>query len=199
MKKSVIITLLLAVSSVASVFSQSKIGYIEYDYVLALMPQMEEVAKKMDNYTKQAEQMQQEQEAQLKKLQDLAQDPNTLPVVKKNAENQLQQRFQEYQYNMRLAQYQLDSLKQVELRKVADELDLVIAEVAEEKGLDYVLTKSTSTGYNIVYVKNQSDDISKAVMRKLGIKEPQTNGLNPNGTLNNTGGGVLQNPIGGGY
>lgn len=197
MKKSIIITLVLAFASIANIKGQSKIGYVEYDYLLSLMPQMENVAKNLENYSLQAETMRKEAEDQIRGLQEELQNPQLLPAVRQRYTKIYEQSVQDYQQFVQQAQYQIDSVRQVEIRKVADTLDMAISEVAEQKDLDYVLTKSSSSGYNIVYTKNDSDDISNDVMKKLGIVDPKNDPTNSIKSLNNGSGG-FNNPFQGG-
>lgn len=198
MKKSIIITLILAFASIANTTAQSKIGYVEYDYLLSLMPQMENVAKNLEGYSQQAETMRKEAEDQIRAIQEELQNPRLLPAVRDRYTKIYEQSVQDYQQFVQQAQYQIDSVRQVEIRKVADTLDLAISEVAEEEGLDYVLTKSNNSGYNIVYTKNESDDISPAVMKKLGIVDPKNDPTKQPNNLNSGGATPFRNPFEGG-
>jgi len=169
MKKIIALASLMFTLSIG-LFSQSKIAYVDYENILYQMPQMSSVAEKMEEQREIAEQIRKEKEQQIYALQTELNNPELLPIVRANYTKIYEQAVQEYQYYIQVAQYELDSMREAEIQKVADTLDMAIEEVADEQGFDFVLVKTNGGGYNIVYARNEEDDITDAVLRKLGIE-----------------------------
>lgn len=173
MKKQFIISIFAIVAGISSAFSQSKIGYVEYDKVLSLMPEIATIQEKLkvkeEGYQVNIESMKKEM-ADIEAL--VQKSPDMDPMIRDSKVRRyqtLQQEIQEFAYQAeeKLQAYQIEITK-----PLYDKLDAVIAEVAKEKGFDFILTNNNSGGYIVVFSKNDSDNITKLVMTKLGIKEP---------------------------
>lgn len=169
MKKIIALASLMFTLSIG-LFSQSKIAYVDYENILYQMPQMSSVAERMEEQREIAEQIRKEMEQQIYALQTELNNPDLLPIVRAKYTNTYEKAVQDYQYYIQVAQYELDSMREAEIQKVADTLDMAIEEVADEQGFDFVLVKTNGGGYNIVYARNEEDDITDAVLRKLGIE-----------------------------
>jgi outer membrane protein len=184
MKKSISILFFGLLVGLSSTWAQSKIGYVEYEKILSLMPQIDTVKAKLEK--KQAE-YQANIDAMKKEMQDIEvsiqSNPNMDPVIKEAKYRKYESLGQEMQNFAMQAEQQIQS-KELELMKpVYNKLDAAIKEVAIAKSLDFVLTDGNAGGYVVVYYKNESDNITKAVMDKLGIKESTTTGGGATGTV----------------
>lgn len=175
MKKVLLLPFLTLVIGATSVFGQSKIGYVQYDYVLALMPDISTIQAKLEEKGKTYESLINEKKTEMSQIEQMIQNTPNLDETIKNAKirryQNLQQEIQEFAYS---AQEKLE-IAEVELMKpVYDKLNTTIADVAKLKGFDYVLSDNNPGGFIVVYAKNETDNITKAVMEKLAIKEPVT-------------------------
>jgi outer membrane protein len=175
MKKALLLPFLTLVIGVTSVFGQSKIGYVQYDYVLALMPEISTIQTKLEEKGKTYESLINEKKTEMSQIEQLVENtPNldeTIKEAKVRRYQNLQQEIQEFAYS---AQEKLE-IAEVELMKpVYDKLNTTIADVAKVKGFDYILSDNNPGGFIVVYAKNETDNITKAVMEKLAIKEPTT-------------------------
>ena len=80
--------------------------------------------------------------------------------------------MQLYQKN---AEIELYKKQQEKLTPLYDTIAVKISAVAEEQGFTHVLNSTvTGAGTSIVlYAKNKSDDLTNAVLEKLGIEVPK--------------------------
>lgn len=171
MKKSIILSLFIALAGLSSAFSQSKVGFVEYEYLISLMPELKTVEKKLLAKKSEFEGSIKEIENKLVKLNTELQNPELDPIIiqQKRAEGQrLQGEYQEFTYR---AQQRLEEVQMSEMEAVYAKLNEGIAVVAKEKNYDYVLTETNAGGFNIIFAKNEQDNLTKAVMTKLNLSE----------------------------
>lgn len=172
-----LLSLFIAFSATDAAQAQGemKIGYVNPQAVLAKMPEMAAIQKRLQNFAekKQQDLMQKDQafqtavteyeqkagviseEAKKREQDNLAQMQRDLTTAQQEAEQALQQRRQEL------------------LGPMFTQIGTAIDAVAKEKGLTYVLNTTTSSGDQIIlYVSDEYQtkyDISEAVMQELGI------------------------------
>lgn len=171
MKKLILIPILTLLVGATSVFAQSKIAYVQYDYLIGLMPELDEVQAKLEEKQKGYEAIIAEKKNEMGQIESLIQNnPNmdeTIKEAKIRRYQSIQMELQEFAYK---AQEKMN-LAEVELMKpVYDKLDKAIKEVALAKGYDYVLSDNNQGGFVVLFAKNESDNLTKAVMEKLGLK-----------------------------
>jgi outer membrane protein len=177
MKKLILLPFFGLLVSLNTVFAQSKIGYIEYEKVLYLMPEVDGVKAKLEETQKGYELNIEAMKKEMADIENLLQNtPNIDEMIKESKYRRYQSLQQEIQQFAYQAQEKIQA-KEVELMKpLYDKLDAAIKEVALAKGYDFILTDGNAGGYVVVYSKNESDNITKAVMEKLGIKEVAATG-----------------------
>ncbi len=150
---------------------QQKIGHINADELLQMMPETKAAQAQLETYGKQLEkelgEMEAELEAKYKKFVDDQAVLTTLAKQTKQQElQQLQQRIQEYSQN---AQQDLQN-KQVELlTPIIDKATKAVQEVAKENGYSYILDSSQSKA--VVIFQTDSTDIMPLVKKKLGLTQ----------------------------
>lgn len=147
-----------------------KIGHINLDSLIGLMPESKVAQQSVQAYAKQLEQqvtaMQTELQTKYAEFQEKSKDLAEVVRASKEKElNDLNTRIQEFQQ-----QAQTDYQKKTaELSKpVYDKAKTAIDQVAKENGYKYAL--DTSAGF--VLYSEPADDIIVLVMKKLGITPP---------------------------
>ncbi len=149
--------------------AQQKIGHINADELLQMMPETKAAQTQLEAYGKQLEKDLEEMETELdtKYKKFMADRPvlTTLALETKQQElQQLQQRIQEYGQN---AQRDLQN-KQVELlTPIIEKATKAVQDVAKENGYTYILDSSQSKA--VVIFQTDANDIMKLVKKKLGI------------------------------
>ena len=135
MKKQFFISISILFASISTSFAQSKIGYIEYDKVISLMPDISVIQEKLKvkeaGYQTNIESMKKE----MSYIENLVQNTPDMDAMIRDSKvrryQTLQQEIEEFAYQ---AEEKVQNY-QVELTKpLYDKLDAVVAEVAKEKG-----------------------------------------------------------------
>ena len=171
MKRIAKLLLIAALFLGSSVYSQSKlkVGHIDSNKLLSMMPEKQEVQKKLEARASEIENtlagMQDEFEKKYKNYLDKADSLTPLIKQTKEAELQdLQQRIQTFQTN---AQQDYQAFEQQQFQPVIDKAKKAIEEVAKENGYTYVLDSGSGA---LVYFSETSDDIFDLVKAKLGLQ-----------------------------
>lgn len=166
-----IIIIAIGMFSFTGVAAQQKIGHINADKLLQMMPETKEAQKKLEEYGKQLEKdltdMQTELETKVTEFRSKQDSYTNLAIETKTQEIQeLQRRIQSY--NQR-AQEDLQN-KQVELfDPIIQKATNAVKEVAEENGFAYILDSSESKA--VVIYAGGGEDVMPLVKKKLGITE----------------------------
>lgn len=185
MKKLILIPVLTILVSITSVFAQSKVGFVEYDYLLSIMPEVNEIQAKLQTQGQQYEAIINEKKTEMAQIEQLIQGtPNIDEVIRDSKIRRyqtLQTEIQEFAYT---AQQKLEASELELVKPLYDKLDNVIGEVATAKGYDYVLNKSNAGGFSVVFSKNEEDNLTKAVITKLGLKDVPA--VDPNAPATNS-------------
>lgn len=165
--------LTLVLVAFISTFSiaQTKTGTIDSDYIINIMPESEIVIARSQQYGARLDSLfsikMVDYQARVKDFRDKEAEMGVLmkkTLVKELTE--LEQDIKQYQDNGN----KLMQLKQNELmRPLYKKLNLAIDEIAKENGYTLILT---TTGNQFAYI-DQKFDITKLVMAKLNIKEPE--------------------------
>mgnify|MGYP000109046682 CR=1 FL=1 len=171
MKSKIIFFYTLLISSI--VFSQNKVGTVDSDYVMNLMPEAKIVLKRAKAYgAKLDSSFQIKVQVYKDKVETYQKNEKTLGELAKKTSiqelTQLETDIKKYQNNGQ----QLMQLKQNELmRPLYKKLSDVIAEVAKANGYSQILT---ITGNEFAYL-DPTFDITDLVLAKLGIEKPTDN------------------------
>lgn len=150
-----------------NVSAQSKIGHINSNNLLELMPERTKAAAEVEAFAKQLESqlknMSAEYETKLRDYQS-QQALMTEPVRQTKVQEitDLESRIQQFQLT---AQESLQKKESEILKPLIDKARNAINTVAKEKGYDYIL----DTGLGVVLYFDTGDDILPLVKQKLGL------------------------------
>ncbi|MBJ09867.1 MAG: molecular chaperone Skp [Flavobacteriales bacterium] len=166
MKKTLLI-ICLGIATLFAAEAQNKLGYINSNELLSIMPESIEMQTELQSYAKGLESslaaMQAEGE---KKLADYQQNEATMSeLVKQDKIRELesiQQRILEFQQN---AQESLAAKEQELITPILDKARKAIEDVAKEENFTYIFDASTG---NILYAE-KSENILPLVKAKLGL------------------------------
>jgi Outer membrane protein len=147
--------------------AQSKIGYINTNELIPLMPQYKTVTAQVDAYRKTFIDVLQNLSNELQtKSADYQAKQATMTDAQKTAEQgalaDLNKRATDYQNN---AQQQVAQKGQELMKPLIDQSKAAIVAVAKEKGYTYVIDTSSTE----LIVAPPADDLLAAVKAKLGI------------------------------
>ena len=167
MKK--LILLVFFISTTLS-FSQTKVGTIDSELIVGLMPETKVVLSRLNDYAKRLDSSYQikvkeyqDQVAAFQKLKDVSDSYKKIKVEELQG---LEQGLQKSQSNgNKLIQLKRDEL----MRPLYKKLRGVIAEVSKAGAYTQVLTIS---GNEFAYL-DENFDLTKKVMDKLGLKMPE--------------------------
>tara|TARA_B100000900_G_scaffold156050_1_gene132676 strand:+ start:20108 stop:20608 length:501 start_codon:yes stop_codon:yes gene_type:complete len=165
--KKTLLTIYLVVAGLFSAEAQNKLGYINSNELLSIMPESSAMQEELQSYAKGLESslaaMQAEGE---KKLSDYQQNEAVMSdLVKQDKVRELesiQQRILEFQQN---AQESLAAKEQELITPILDKARNAIEEVAKEGNFTYIFDASTG---NILYAA-ESENILPLVKAKLGL------------------------------
>ncbi|SDP61584.1 periplasmic chaperone for outer membrane proteins Skp [Mucilaginibacter sp. OK268] len=148
--------------------AQTKIGHINFNQLIDMMPETKTVTTQMQAYQKtfidQLTSMNNEYTTKGQEFQkNQATMTDAVRTVKGNELQDLQKRMQDYQNN---AQQQVDAKRQELGKPLIDKATAAVNTVAKEKGYAYVLDSSQVS----LLVSPDADDLMAAVKLKLGLK-----------------------------
>ncbi|MBK8519728.1 MAG: OmpH family outer membrane protein [Ferruginibacter sp.] len=153
-----------------SASAQTKIGYINTDELMSIMPEAAKINSELNEYqtTLQQQGLTLQKEAETKRDQffkDSATFSNSKKEIIREELVKLYTRLQNYEQEMQEKAQQYAQTKIAPLKTKA--LD-AIKTVAKEKGYTYVIDEASSS----LLVMPPGDDLLPAVKTKLGIKDP---------------------------
>jgi outer membrane protein len=148
--------------------AQTKIGYVNTQLILSLMPEVKTVKSQLDIYQKQFidELTSMNNELQTKGKQFQAGQATMTDAVRSSKQGELQdiqKRIQDYQND---AQQKYEAKSNELIKPLSDKIHTAVEAVAKEKGYTYVL----DSGQTALVVAPDADNLEAAVKAKLGIK-----------------------------
>jgi len=148
--------------------AQSKVGYVDFQIIVGLMPQAKTIKAQLDTYSKQFTDqlgiMQNELNTKGTAFQKESTTMTDAVRTAKQAELQeINKRIQDYQTT---AQQQFNDKTNELSKPLIDQVKAAITAVAKEKGYNYVL----DSGQITLIVAPEGDDLLAAVKLKLGLK-----------------------------
>ncbi|PWK80269.1 periplasmic chaperone for outer membrane proteins Skp [Mucilaginibacter oryzae] len=148
--------------------AQSKIGHINFNQLIDLMPETKTVSTSLQAYQKtfidQMTTMNNEYQAKVKEYTDKRTTmTDAVRTAKENELTDMQKRMNDYQNN---AQQQVDAKRQELGKPIIDKATAAVQAIAKEKGYAYVLDSSQIT----LLVAPDADDLMAAAKLKLGLK-----------------------------
>ena len=166
--KHLLLSLLFVFSAVSA--QESKVGTIDIDYILSLMPELSEVQEQVKAYQTELSDGYSEKLAQYEKaLKDYRDNESLLTLMQKKSKEDslvvMQNELGQYQQNgNQLLALRQEDFMQPLYTKVGQSLE----RVAEAGGYTQVLLRDN----NVVYIDNRFD-LTLAVLKDLGIEAPK--------------------------
>ncbi|MEO6539359.1 MAG: OmpH family outer membrane protein [Ferruginibacter sp.] len=155
---------------ILSASAQTKIGYINTDDLMSVMPEAAKINTDLNEY--QASLQQQgltlQREADAKRDQYFKDSISLSATMKEIRRDELVKLYSRLQNYDQEAQQKAQEYAQAKIGPVRAKAMDAIKTVAKEKGYTYVLDDATST----LLVMPPGDDLLAAVKAKLGIKDP---------------------------
>lgn len=163
----VITAFILTFSSASNAQNTLKIGYIEFNTLIAAMPGVDSVKIKLQKYqqtlTDQLDAMRAEFEN--KYLDYQSQSASMSDLIKQTKEKELQDLQGRIDGFQTKAQQDLQAKQQELLQPIVDKAKAAIKEVAKENKYTYILNSIE----DVVLYKESTDDVMDLVKKKLGI------------------------------
>jgi outer membrane protein len=169
MKKLIVVAFLVVMTiSFAQAQTKTKLGYIDSNELLQIMPGRDSAKTVLEGYAKELENQIRSMytEYQTKEQEFIANEKNYTELIKNTKRKDLldlQQRIQDFQES---AQTELQAKEQELLMPIIDKAKKAIEEVAKENGYTYVF----DSGAGMLLYFEKTDDILPLVKKKIGIK-----------------------------
>ena len=166
-KKIAISALILALPLLA--FAQDlKLGYINSQEVMMLMPEINDIEKQMADFNAQNTKYMQEME---KEIQDKmakyeAERENLSEAIRKVQEEDLQELYRRYQNAQQTLYAEMQSKQQKLLQPVQDKLKNAIETVGKKNNFYFIFDLASG---GIVYQSDKALDVTALVKKELGI------------------------------
>ena len=146
-----------------------KIGYLNSAALLSQMDEVKQADSQLETYQKQLQkQFQTKVEAFQKKYEEVAKKEKAGLLTKAQLEAEAK-KMQDEQQSLAAEEQTLaksvQEIREKELQPILEKVNKVIADVAKEKGYNYVMDSSTP----VLLYADESMDLSEAVKAKLGI------------------------------
>jgi outer membrane protein len=162
-----VVALIIAFSSASRAQTAQKIGYIDFNTLIAAMPGVDSVKIKLQKYqqtlTDQLDAMRAEFEN--KYLDYQSQSASMSDLIKQTKEKELQDLQGRIDGFQTKAQQDLQAKQQELLQPIVDKAKSAIKEVAKENKYTYVLNSIE----DVVLFHETTDDLMDLVKKKLGI------------------------------
>lgn len=173
-----LLTFMALIAIGGSGFAQTyKIGYVDGDIIFSQYPDAIEVQKKIEaELKKRRDKFQPVYMDKLRELQELQENLRTQAALlveekRKEKEEEINRKSMELQ-NLQLQQEQeFAKWREEQLKPVREAVDAVINKIAKVDKYDFIVDISAAPGL-IVYAKEQYD-LTKRVLRELGVKTPK--------------------------
>lgn len=176
MKSRMLFVAVVALLITASAQAQVKVGYVDANYVLSLLPESKQVQTDLASHEKM---IQSQLEAKYKdyqnKLAAYQQGAATMDdLIRKDKESELialQQSIQQFEGEAQnsIAKKQNDMLAPL-FKKIGD----AITAVAEENGYDFIFSPGAQ-GLDVLLYAKEEHNATDLVLKKLGVNPPAGN------------------------
>ncbi len=158
----------------ASQAQTQKIGYADTEYIFSLMPQMKQIENELKTHS---DQLQNQLKAKYTEYQTKLNAYNGMPAttpeaIKRDKETeltQLQENIQKFQQD---AQTSLQKKQTDLMEPIYAKISKTIEEVAKENGYTFIIHTQLPGGGDILLYQDENYNISKLVLKKLGITPP---------------------------
>jgi outer membrane protein len=173
MKKSFIFAaafMLLSIVAGSAAYAQLKIGHINSEEVMALMPERDSAAKVFEQYSVDLNKVMEEMQAEAtKKYEAYARQQDSLTAfVKKAKEAEIMELNQKIENYRTLAQQELQKKQGELLQPIIDKVRKAIKDVAIANKYTYIL--DIASGSVVYFPEDESFNVLPLVKAKLGLK-----------------------------
>lgn len=170
-KQLAVLTLAIGMMVSFGANAQQKIGHINADELLSLMPEAKTAQTEIEAYGRQLEKELGEMEAELEaKYNKFVADQAILTTLAKQTQQEELQRLQlVIQEYSQKAQRDLQNTQVEKLQPIIEKATKAVQDVAKENGYTYILDSSPSKA--VVIFQTDSTDIMDLVKKKLEITE----------------------------
>jgi len=162
-----VVALMIAFSSISNAQNALKIGYVDFNTLIAAMPGVDSVKIKLQKYqqtlTDQLDAMRAEAEDKFRDYQ--SQSASMSDLIKQTKEKELQDLQSRIDGFTTKAQQDLQAKQQELLQPIVEKAKAAIKEVAKENKYTYVLNSIE----DVVLYSEPTDDLMALVKKKLGI------------------------------
>lgn len=160
-------------------FAQQKFGYMNSASILTLMPEMKAAESQMEGARKQyqdkGQKMLQDLQTEFATVQQEVQQGVLSPKQQEEKGKALQVKEQEIQKYEQTMMLELQKREAELLEPILSKVKTAIDEVAAEGGYNFIFNDVPGAG-GIILFKDESADVTQAVMKKLGLSAPATGG-----------------------
>jgi outer membrane protein len=157
-----------------------KIGFASVNYILSQMPEYKQIEKQLEEFQKklEAEHQKSIQDFQTK-VQNFEKNGENLTVKQfEDTRRQLQQEQQNLENSPRLMQIKYAQRENELLGPAFEKIQNNIDVVAKENNFSHVLNSEVAGTPTLLYVSDESNDISDLVLKKMGITPKPVNAQN---------------------
>jgi outer membrane protein len=146
-----------------------KLGHVNKQEILTLMPETDSAQKKLDKIAKDLQDQMEKMQVEFnKKYEDyMANASNWSELIRNTKETELQDMNQRIQNFQSVAQQDIQQQQAKLFKPIVDKLNAAISDVAKEGRFTYIF--DVSQGSFVVFQSADSQDITPLVKKKLGI------------------------------
>jgi len=169
------VSLFFGINNDAQAQNQLKIGYVNVEYVLGIWPKVKTVQSELKTYETQlmneVNVKQKEFQVKLEEYQRTA--PTLSDAIKRAKEDELQSLQNQISLYQTNAQTKFVERQKEKLEPLLNQISDKINEVAKEKNYSHVFTQSVNANSILLYARDESDNLSFDVLKKLGVEVPK--------------------------
>lgn len=148
----------------AGAVNAQKVASMDYEAVLAAMPETKKMTTDLDTFSKtKGDELQKQAEAFQKEVQQYQADGAKMSEAQRNAkEGELQKKQQNLQQLQQTAQNDLASRRDTAVKPIIDKLNNAVAKVAKANGFDFIIDATA-----LIY--KGGPDATPLVKKELGL------------------------------
>ena len=170
--KKIILIAAMVIMSVAAMAQDFKFGYVDFNEVIMLMPEMDEARKTIEENQKTNEEilmtMYKEYETKMQQYQQ--NNATWTPAVREMKEKEIMQLEQNLQQNQQVLQQEIQQLQQQLQAPIYEKAQKVVNDLAKAKGLALVFEKNS-----LLYLDPaQGVDLTSEARKALNIPADRT-------------------------
>ncbi|MCB0505033.1 MAG: OmpH family outer membrane protein [Cyclobacteriaceae bacterium] len=171
-----VVMVVIFVSSAAMAQTTQKIGHMDMQYVLSVMPEMKRVQSELQTLQSQLEKQAaaKQKEFEEKYNRYVNEGPTMAEAVRMDLEKDLTDMQQNAQNFAANAQKSLQKKENELMQPVYEKIGNAINDVAKEGGYSYIINAGVP-GLDVLYYADTTMDVSNAVLKKMGIEPPAAN------------------------